>query len=241
MRLALLPLLCLAPACLALACAHLRSAPEEVHQDIHSYAEPNRARVTHVALDLLLDFDAKEARGTAALTLERRDPQAPLVLDTKALIVQEVTGVNGTTRQWHLGPDDEKLGQALIVTLADGDREVRVRYKTTASSEAMQWLAPEQTADGDRPFLFTQGESILTRRTDPCGSSTCLPSVAAMVPPPPIRMPARAPLKPPRMPPMIAPTPAPAAVRPASPLMPSPSIACVTVPRSGYARPLTVT
>ena len=31
------------------------------------------------------------------------------------------------------------------------------------------------------------GESSLTRSTDPCGSSTCLPSVAAMVPPPPIR------------------------------------------------------
>ena len=28
---------------------------------------------------------------------------------------------------------------------------------------------------------------------------------------------------------------------PASPLMPSPSIACVTVPRIGYDRPLTVT
>ena len=31
------------------------------------------------------------------------------------------------------------------------------------------------------------------------------------------------------------------AMRPVSPLIPSPSIACVTVPRIGYARPLTVT
>ena len=38
-----------------------------------------------------------------------------------------------------------------------------------------------------------------TRRTVPAGSSTSLPSVAAIVPPPPIRMPASAPLAPPRM------------------------------------------
>src|SRR5262245_60745905 len=76
-------------------------------------------------------------------------------------------------------------------------------------------------------------ESSLTRSTVPAGRSTSLPSVAAIVPPPPIRMPAKAPLKPPRMPPMIAPTPAPAPILPASPFTPVLSIACVTVARIG--------
>ena len=48
----------------------------------------------------------------------------------------------------------------------------------------------------------------------PGGSVTSLPSVAAIVPPPPIRTPSTAPLTPPRMPPMIAPTPEPAPILP---------------------------
>ena len=63
---------------------------------------------------------------------------------------------------------------------------------------------------------------------------TSFPSVAAIVPPPPIRTPSSAPFTPPMMPPMIAPT----RRRPRrsgrpSPLIPSLSSACVTVPRIG--------
>ncbi len=38
-------------------------------QDVHSYARPNQARVTHVDLDLRADFAAKQLAGTAALDL----------------------------------------------------------------------------------------------------------------------------------------------------------------------------
>ena len=39
--------------------------------DIHSFARPEEARVTDVALDLRVDFDAKRLSGRATLTLER--------------------------------------------------------------------------------------------------------------------------------------------------------------------------
>jgi hypothetical protein len=42
------------------------------------------------------------------------------------------------------------------------------------------------------------------------------------------------------MPPMIAPTAEPAPILPTSPLMPSLSSACVTMPCIGYVRPRTV-
>ena len=48
----------------------------------------------------------------------------------------------------------------------------------------------------------------------PAGSSTSCPSVAAIMPPPPMRTPTTAPLTPPRMPPTIAPMPAPMAISP---------------------------
>ena len=85
------------------------------------------------------------------------------------------------------------------------------------------------------------GESIRTRRTVPDGSSTSLPSVAAIVPPPPIRMPASAPFAPPRIAPRIAPAPAPMPIFSFSPMIPSLSSACDTVARIGYERPLIVT
>ena len=73
------------------------------------------------------------------------------------------------------------------------------------------------------------GVSRRTRRIVPAGTSTSFPSVAAIVPPPPMRTPSNAPFAPPMIPPMMAPMPAPAPIFPASPLMPSLSSACVTV------------
>ena len=74
----------------------------------------------------------------------------------------------------------------------------------------------------------SSGESSRTRSTVPAGSSTSLPSVAAIVPPPPIRMPASAPLAPPRI---AADDRADARAdrrsRPVSPLIPSLSSACM--------------
>jgi len=140
-------------------------------RDPHSFAEPNRVRVTHVALDLELDFAAKVAHGTAELAFTRVDPTAPLVLDTHLLSIEEVTGLNGTRREWSFGREVERLGRPLVIRLAPGDERVRVRYRTQSGSEAMQWLAPEQTAGGRQPFLFTQGQSILTRSWIPLQDS----------------------------------------------------------------------
>src|SRR5690242_21375260 len=40
--------------------------------DTHSFARPLEARVTHVALDLNVDFDTKRIGGTATLDIDRR-------------------------------------------------------------------------------------------------------------------------------------------------------------------------
>jgi aminopeptidase N len=162
----------LAPGCAASSDAPApRPSGARAAEDLHSFAEPERVRVTHVALDLVLDFDASRARGVVALRLERADREAPLVLDTRALEVFDVRGADGTPRAWGYGKADEVRGTPMVVTLAPGDETVTVSYASTAGSEAMQWLAPEQTADGTHPFLFTQGQSILTRSWIPLQDS----------------------------------------------------------------------
>ncbi len=139
--------------------------------DIHSRAEPNRVRVTHLNLDLTLDFAMKRAEGTARLHLRRLDRQAPLVLDAKDLEIIRVTGDGEGERPFQTGPRDARLGSALSITLNPADQAVTIHYRTTPAAEAMQWLGPEQTAGGKHAFLFTQGQSILTRSWIPLQDS----------------------------------------------------------------------
>ena len=63
-----------------------------------------------------------------------------------------------------------------------------------------------------RLHRMSGGVSSRTRRMVPGGNVTSFPSVAAIVPPPPISTPRTAPFTPPRIPPMIAPTPDPAPI-----------------------------
>jgi leukotriene-A4 hydrolase len=140
-------------------------------RDQHSFAEPDKVRARHVALDLTLDFDAKVVRGTAEIGFDRPDPKAPLVLDTLGLKVAAVVGDDGKPRAFDLGKDQPVLGAPLTVTLLPGDAKVKISYQTTDRAEALQWLATQQTRDHKQPFLFTQGESILTRSWIPLQDS----------------------------------------------------------------------
>ncbi len=146
-------------------------APTAIPKDEHSYADPNRVRVTHVKLALTLDFEQKIARGSAELSLQRSNPTAPLVLDARALEIQGVSGPDGQGRAFQLGQEADGFGAPLTITLQPGDQTVRIDYKTSARSEALQWLEPEQTRDRHQPFLFTQGQSILTRTWIPLQDS----------------------------------------------------------------------
>ncbi|MFN0241480.1 MAG: M1 family metallopeptidase [Planctomycetota bacterium] len=158
-------------ACQALPAELRPSAAPTLPMDIHSHAEPNRVRVTHVDLTLALEFARKQAQGTAMLTLERSDMSAPLVLDSKGLEIESVTGSDGTPRRFELSPEDARIGSALTIVLTREDHRVKIAYHTTERSDALQWLAPEQTADGAAPYLFTQGQAILTRTWIPLQDS----------------------------------------------------------------------
>ena len=139
--------------------------------DQHSYAQPDKVRARHVALELTLDFAAKVVRGTAEITFDRPDATAPLILDTLGLEINAVTSGDGQPRAFTLDKPQPVRGAALSITLLPGDSKVKVRYATTARAEALQWLAAEQTRDRNHPFLFTQGESILTRSWIPLQDS----------------------------------------------------------------------
>src|SRR5688572_173659 len=109
--------------------------------DEHSFANPHQVRVTHVALDLDLDFARSRAAGSVTLDLERRDPRADLVLDCQGLEIEAVRGSDGRAREFELGTERAGFGRPLQIALEPGDDSVTVHYHTHPDAQAMQWLA----------------------------------------------------------------------------------------------------
>ena len=139
-------------------------------KDIHSYARPEIARVTHMALDLRADFEGKRLGGTASLDVQAAPGATEIVLDSKGLEIQKVTDGNGRALQYALGAADPILGAPLTVQL-NGANKVVISYLSAPDAAALQWLAPEQTAGKKLPFLFSQGQAILNRTWIPTQDS----------------------------------------------------------------------
>lgn len=165
---------CILLAAVAAGCttADRTERPWDMAPDTHSFARPAEVRSTHVDLVLALDFDNKVATGHVTHDLRRDDPAAPLVVDTDDLQIHAVRDQDGRRLEHRLASQgDEWLGRALTIDLLDDTQRVRIDYSTSPTAEAMQWLAPEQTNDKSHPFLFTQGQAILTRSWIPLQDS----------------------------------------------------------------------
>jgi aminopeptidase N len=139
--------------------------------DVHSHARPLEARVTHVALDLGVDFDAKRLSGTATLDIDRKPAAREIILDDKGLEIQSITDGDNKPLQYKVGPADENLGAALAVALNPDTRRLVITYKSAPNAEALQWLSPAQTAGKQHPYLFSQGEAIYNRTWIPTQDS----------------------------------------------------------------------
>ena len=140
--------------------------------DPHSYAEPDRFLVRHVALDLSADFTAHRLEGTAELTVERIDPAArELHLDTRDLEIRSIQLLDAAGQAQNLAfrfdPPDSHVASRLTIDLAPQKDEpkqqrLRIDYRTSTEASALQWLEPAQTF-GPHPFMYSQGQAIHTR------------------------------------------------------------------------------
>lgn len=139
--------------------------------DVHSNADFSKAYTTHLFLDLTADFDKKILSGIAAHTIQNNKANE-IIFDTKELtILKVVTNDKGEEVEFSLGEEDEFKGTPLKVAITPNTTRVEIHYSTSPHSEAVQWLSPQQTADKTDPFLFTQGEAILTRSWIPTQDS----------------------------------------------------------------------
>jgi len=151
------------------AIAPILTSPDAV--DVSSFAKPLEARVTHVALDLGVDFPTKRIGGTATLDIDRKPDAKEIVLDDNGLEIESIADGAGQPLQWKVGAKDPNLGAPLAIALRPDTKRIVIRYKSAPEAGALLWLTPQQTAGKKLPFLFSQGQSIENRSWIPTQDS----------------------------------------------------------------------
>ena len=131
----------------------------------HSYANTSEARTTSIHLELETDFDSKELRGVVKHQINNSGVEQ-IIFDTKGLVIEKITLGNIDSEKettFEIGAEQEYIGSPLIVSIEKNTSQVNIYYHTTDQSEALDWLSPHLTMGKKFPFLYTQGQAILTR------------------------------------------------------------------------------
>jgi len=139
-------------------------------KDHHSYSNPSQAITSHLNLDIKLDFEKKILTGVAHYDI-LNNQASEIIFDTRAMTIEKVILDDSDNTTFFIGANDELLGQPLTVAIKNTTTKVSIYYNTSPDAPALQWLDPQQTADKKHPFLFSQGQAILTRSWIPCQDS----------------------------------------------------------------------
>ena len=133
-------------------------------KDGHSYANIDKIRTKHLALELDVNFERKTIYGVARHEMVNSGVDTA-IFDIKELDIKKVTLGQGNEVEtdFVIGADNELLGQPLCVKVDKNTKYVNIYYQTTEKTEALDWLSPELTEGKKLPYMYTQGEAILTR------------------------------------------------------------------------------
>jgi leukotriene-A4 hydrolase len=135
-------------------------------RDPHSYNDDTQAETESLAWVAHVDFATKTI--TAEATLAFRAPaRGTLDLDTRDLHIESVTSLDGAALTFILHAAEPVLGARLSIDLPPTSRGVRIRYRTSPTASALQWLDPAQTSGKQHPYLFSQCQAIHARSVIP--------------------------------------------------------------------------
>jgi aminopeptidase N len=139
--------------------------------DPHSHFDDLQPRTSHWQLRLRVDFSGRCLAGEADLGFHG-PASGVLDLDSKGLTVHRAwITATGAELPFELGPEAPILGQRLRLVLPPDTLGISLAYRTAPDAAGLQWLAPEQTEGGVRPFLFSQCQPIHARSLLPCQDS----------------------------------------------------------------------
>lgn len=131
----------------------------------HSYSKLDQIKTVHLNLDIQVNTEKEIIEGVARHEVINNGFEKAY-FDIKDINIEKVTlGKNNdeVETNFEIGDYDTLLGSALIVDLKSNDSFINIYYSTTPNAEALGWLDPELTGSGKFPFLYTQGQAILTR------------------------------------------------------------------------------
>ena len=144
----------------------VKSEKMKVRTDLtHSYSNTSEVHTTHLHLDLEVRFDDKLINGVARHSIINKGSDT-VIFDVKNLNIQKVTsGKKGgeVNLSFSIGENNELLGAPLYVLIDENTENVNIYYNTTDQSDAIDWLPKSLTAGKEYPFMYTQGEALLTR------------------------------------------------------------------------------
>lgn len=136
--------------------------------DAHSYANPSEVRTQHLHLNIAIDFEKQIIKGKVEHSIEHLNESRNFIVDIHDLKIDSVFLDDSIKVDWEIGDFDSIMGQAMHIPVLPETKIVTIHYETSPNSKALQWLNPQQTAGKKFPYLFTQGQAILTRTWIPC-------------------------------------------------------------------------
>jgi len=145
------------------------SISKRIIDDAHSFGDNSDARVKHLSLNLKADFDKKTLSGWAKLVVAKNGADS-LFLDSNNLNIESVENAGKPIPYVIYAPKDF-IGSKIAIPTASFNDTITIRYSTKPEALALQWLSPEQTYGKKQPFLYTQGQAVLTRSWIPIQDS----------------------------------------------------------------------
>jgi len=141
--------------------------------DYFSFANTDQFVTKHLSLDLTADFEAEALYGSATLEMRRvRTEATEIILDTRDIAIETASFIlpSGETlkAENRFGETHSIMGTPLFIRLPAEVRDaeeltLRIDYRTSPRSTALQWLPAELTAGLEHPFLFSQSQAIHAR------------------------------------------------------------------------------
>lgn len=121
----------------------------------------------------MVDFEAEALHGNATLQIRRIGSDATeIILDTRDITIEAASFVQTSGEmlqaEHRFGEAHSIMGTPLFVKVPadirkDEEFTLRLDYRTSPESTALQWLPAELTAGLEHPFLFSQSQAIHAR------------------------------------------------------------------------------
>jgi len=112
-----------------------------------SFRDDTQPVVEQLSWDVRADFGTRTLEAVAELRLRsgRAGSRAAgrLDLDTRDLVIASVTA-DGADTAFELGPADPVMGSRLRIALPAAAAAVRICYRTSSQSTALQWCTPSR-------------------------------------------------------------------------------------------------